>query len=800
MLSSTKFLSILFVCLSFFHSIFAETVKTGTISGHIYTSSKQPAIAVVVGIEGTSYHSTSNAKGEFKIQLPAGNYTLATSSIEYEDQRQSISLKAGQEVKLSIVVSPKMHQLKEFEVVSKSNNQLVREQAFNVAAVDAAKLYNSSANLNQSLNKSTGIRIREEGGVGSAYSFSLNGFSGKQIKFFFDGVPLDNFGSSWGLSSIPANSIERIEIYKGVLPIQLGGDALGGAVNIVSRNDMNYLDASYTIGSFNTHKLAISGAYTHAKTGFTVRANTFFNYSDNSYKVYVPILDLQTNQKGPEQWVNRFHDHYRGEGIKIETGLSGKSYADYLLFGFILSEDKKDIQTGVTMESVYGAKTSNSQSFIPSVRYKKSNLFVEGLTLTAYAAFNQTDYTYIDTTPRRYNWLGNWVSSLNGGETSRSLLHLKNQEELANANLNYELNEHHSLGFNYTFSHLDRKSNDDMDPGNLMHKIPQSLSKNIAALGWTVKYDRWNLNVFGKMYQMQGNSSKYVDMYTTTQRLEKITANFLNFGYGTAFTYFILQNLQAKISYEHTYRLPSGDEMFGDGLFNIQNPDLKPENSDNFNLGASYTYKLDEHVFNIESNFLYRNSKDYIQKELKDPTTQYVNLGAVKTIGVEGTLKYSWKQRFHAEIDATWQKATDNMPTITTTGLVGAGTKKNLTYKDQLPNTPYLFGNMQIGYDFKDLFFKKTKCSLNYDLVYVHDYYLSWPSLGSKSSKSIIPQQLTHNVSIAYSLQDERYNIAFECVNLTNEKVYDSYMLQKPGRAFYLTLRYAFKYQSKKNN
>ena len=66
---------------------------------------------------------------------------------------------------------------------------------------------------------------------------------------------------------------ERVEVYKGVLPVNLGADALGGAVNIVSRRDANYLDATYSFGSFNTHKVSVNGAYTHLKTGFTVRAN-----------------------------------------------------------------------------------------------------------------------------------------------------------------------------------------------------------------------------------------------------------------------------------------------------------------------------------------------------------------------------------------------------------------------------------------------------------------------------------------------------------------------------------------------
>ncbi|MDR0750397.1 MAG: hypothetical protein LBF62_12635 [Tannerellaceae bacterium] len=58
---------------------------------------------------------------------------------------------------------------------------------------------------------------------------------------------------------------------------------------------------SDSYGSFNTHKAALNGAYTDTQTGFTVRLNSFFNYSCNDYKVFVPIIDLNTNRQVGEQ-------------------------------------------------------------------------------------------------------------------------------------------------------------------------------------------------------------------------------------------------------------------------------------------------------------------------------------------------------------------------------------------------------------------------------------------------------------------------------------------------------------------
>ena len=156
-----------------------------------------------------------------------------------------------------------------------------------------------------------GVKLRVNSGVGSDYNFTLNGFSGRQVKFFMNGLAMDNFGDAFSINNLPANMVERAEVYKGVLPVGLGADALGGAVNVITRKTANYLDVSYSFGSFNTHKASINGAYTNGKTGLTTRLTSFLNYSDNNYKVYVPIIDLESGQKLGNQWVKRFHDGYK---------------------------------------------------------------------------------------------------------------------------------------------------------------------------------------------------------------------------------------------------------------------------------------------------------------------------------------------------------------------------------------------------------------------------------------------------------------------------------------------------------
>ena len=150
-------------------------------------------------------------------------------------------------------------------------------------AVDTRDLQNSTKSLGDALAKTPGLKLRESGGVGSDMNVMLDGFSGKHVKVFIDGVPQEGVGGSFGLNNIPVNFAERIEVYKGVVPVTFGADAIGGVINIVTKKSVLkrrnwFLDAAYSYGSFNTHKSYVNFGQT-LKNGFSYEVNAFQNYS-----------------------------------------------------------------------------------------------------------------------------------------------------------------------------------------------------------------------------------------------------------------------------------------------------------------------------------------------------------------------------------------------------------------------------------------------------------------------------------------------------------------------------------------
>ncbi len=678
-------------------------------------------------------------------------------------------------------------------VIAKSKARKLQEQAYAVSVVDLSKQYTTIKPLDKVLNTVSSIRVREDGGVGSNYTFSMNGFSGNQVKFFLDGIPMDNFGSSFNLANLSANIAEHIEVFKGVLPVYLGGDALGGAVNIVTRKNANYLDATYSIGSFGTHKVSLNGAYTNTNTGFTIRTNAFYNDSKNNFKVYAPIVDLNTGEQLGDEWVKRFHDQYQSGGLKVESGIIGKSWADYFLIGAILSANDKNIQTGATMDAVYGKPTTKSISFIPSIRYHKTNLFIPGLDLSLYTTYSIVNTNNVDTAAVTYNWRGESIASNSRGEGYLTNATIHERQWQVNANLNYVIDDHQSITFNHVFSSMRHKQDDKEYPDYAMNNISQYLTKNISGLGYQLRYDRWNVNVFGKAYFLHTSTHKLMDQFLETEHYEQVKNNKSKIGYGTAATYFILPSLQLKASFEQAYRMPEAVEIFGDGFIQKANPDLRPEISRNLNIGLLFDQQIDEHHLMAEVSYIYRNTKDFILKGVSltsDPTTSYENIGKAITNGLEASLQYSWRNNLNVGFNLTYQDIKDRQKTETVdNSYVDTGVSENVTYGQRMPNIPYFFMNGDASWNFHNILAKGNTLTLGYNCDYIYKYYLSFPGLGRPTSKKYIPTQFSHNASLTYLMNEGKYSVSLECTNLTDEKLYDNYRLQKPGRAFNIKFR-----------
>lgn len=773
-------------------SISAFSQHKTMISGKVLSTERTTVDFATVYLKGTNYGGTTNEEGIYHLQAPAGEYTLVVSAIGYKTVEKPVKLMRGERTKMNVVISPQATELDEVVVVSNGVTRLKRS-AFNAVALDTRALQNSTQNLSEALAQAPGMKIRESGGVGSDMQLMMDGFTGKHIKIFIDGVPQEGVGSSFGLNNIPVNYAERIEVYKGVVPVGFGTDAIGGVINIITKKNRNkwFLDASYSYGSFNTHKSYVNFGQTF-RSGLTYEINVFQNYSDNNYYVDTPVKDFTTgaiNKKKIEH-VKRFHDTYHNEAVIGKIGFVDKKWADRLMFGFTYSHMYKDIQTGVRQEVVFGGKYRKGYSIMPSLDYRKRDFFVRGLDVVLTANYNKNMTNNVDTSSYEYNWRGEMRPLRMPGEQSYQNTRSDNNNWNGTLTANYRIGKAHTFTFNHVINAFRRSNQSLLNEDSEANAIPKETRKNISGLSYRLMpTEHWNLSVFGKYYNQfiagpVATSSAQDDYIRTTNSVSAM-------GYGAAGTYFILKSLQAKLSYEKAYRLPTNEEMFGDEDLETGDISLKPENSDNVNLNLSYNETFGKHSVYVEGGLIYRNTKDYIQRNISDLSggkygATYVNHGRVETKGYNVSVRYGFANWVSVGGNFTQMNVRDNVKTVT------SGTsQESLTYGARMPNLPYQFANSDVTFYWRNLWKKGNTLSVTYDNLYMHSFPLYSEAVGSES-EFVVPTQFSHNLTLSYGIQNGRYNISFECRNLTNEKLYDNFSLQKAGRAFYGKVRVYF--------
>lgn len=726
--------------------------------------------------------------GWYSITLPSGRHKLKISSTGYEDLTQEINLRSDSMINFKLKES-RVVDLAGVNVYGKSEGRRLKEGALSVNAIEVKADVNKMTNLNSLVNRTAGVKVRREGGAGSDLDLSINGLSGNSIRYFIDGMPLDTRGSQVNLDNIPINTVERVEIYKGVVPIHLSSDALGGVVNIITKkNRENYLDVSYGAGSFHTQTADVAAQVYIPKTAIALRPAFEFTSSKNDYKMKGVEIWSEEEDRYVFTDLKRFHDHYLALTGELEAGVSGVKWADAFYVNGGYTKIDKDIQTGAMQNKVYGLAERKAHAWHVGARYAKTWDVGHGKLSTRLNFSHTWDYSItIDTAFRKYSWDGTWLPS-SGNEMrndARTFRVYHRPLTVLNVGLDYEFIRHHSLSLAYQ---LNRRGNRQIDRVDMQFEPTNDvLTKHILSLSYNHSFfeERWQNMFFVKDY-INATSIRQNDHATITGA-DKIdpdaTKSYWGAGIGTRF---ILRPVVAfKGSYEHSVRLPLSRELLGNGTTVLANLALEPEQSENFNLGVFGTWHVTpDHLFTYEVNGFIRNVKNYIRANVseREGMMQYLNEPAIHVKGIDLELGYNWMDRLGIKANGSWNDAR-NQRKYKTDGNPSA------TYKNRVPNKPWLYANAEVSYTFRDLSKFSDRLRIEATHEWINWYYLNWEAYGSKDSKAKIPTQNITSLSLAYSWLDERYNISFECNNLFDSLAYDNYMLQKPGRAFYIKFR-----------
>ena len=761
--------------------------QTACIRGNVKSGDSITIPGAIVYIKGATTSPSCNKncscdkKGAFNMtNIPAGNYQLVASCIGFKTIVKQISIKENETVTFHLILEEKVTELTDVEVTAKTNEEEQKEKPGNISAINTKPFYNSTQGLNEVLKKTSGIKIRQNGGYGSNADFFLNGVSGKQIKFFIDGIPADNLGATQGINVIPVEQTERIDIYKGVVPIELGSDALGGAINIITRNEhTDYIDVSSSYSSFNTFKNNLSFKKYLAKH-FYVSVFGSYNYTDNNYKVDAEVIGSQGQIEIKN--VPRFHNAFKYEIAKAEIGFANTKWCNKFSIQGVYAETYNEIQHNVLMRQAYGKVNYSEKLYGATLKYQKINL-LKNVHVNAFANYNKVNSLFVDTSLFVYNWDGKvaWQKS-SGGELSAAgnLLTASANVLNAKAAINYTPFDFLKISIANTTQYFYRKGADPVAEkfyGFDYFKNPQQMNKNIGGVSVETKLFKKRLinSTALKYYHTAFNGNNRVD-YTLTP----INKQLKNIGYNTAFTYYFIKQIFVKTSYEYAIRLPDETELFGDLMLTKLNLALVPEVSKNFNASVVFNSKY----IDAEATYFYRDIDNIIYLRTSQFGAQYQNLLKSNTQGVEGAIKIKPLKWLTLDGNITYQNLRNKSI------IENAGINNDRYYNARLPNIPYLFANGGLNIHKDSLCHKKMGLQYYYSVSFVNEYFLYWAVDGDKSLKNVVPYQFLNYTGLSLCHYKTGLCLSFEIANIFNAKAFDNFKVQLPGRAYSLKLRW----------
>ncbi|MBX3026669.1 TonB-dependent receptor [bacterium] len=152
--------------------------------------------------------------------------------------------------------------LPEVEVTAEPPSEAERKAptAF-VSEVDVGSRNRALDTAVDALEEAAGVQVQRYGGLGAFSTISIRGSSANQVPVYLDGVPLSQAqNQTVDLSTLPLDSLQRIDVYRGTIPVGFGGGGIGGVVNLITKppsaTPSTELQAGY--GSFETRKVVAS--------------------------------------------------------------------------------------------------------------------------------------------------------------------------------------------------------------------------------------------------------------------------------------------------------------------------------------------------------------------------------------------------------------------------------------------------------------------------------------------------------------------------------------------------------------
>ncbi|WP_369617984.1 TonB-dependent receptor [Flavobacterium sp. CFS9] len=273
----------LFLMLLFFGLQFSFAQETSSVSGIISGDGHQLQLASV-HLLGTKYRSVTDSLGYYNFEnVPVGNYTIQVSLVGFQTSKKKIDVTKDALQKYNFELDDTDNQLNEV-VVSGTLKAVKRLESAVPVEVYSPVFFkkNPTPSIYDALQNINGVRPQLNCGVCNTGDIHINGLEGPYTLVLIDGMPIvSSLSTVYGLSGIPNSLVERIEIVKGPASSLYGSEAVGGLINIITKNPTNapVFSADYFTTTYLENNLDLGMKFNAGKKATSLLGVNYFNYN-----------------------------------------------------------------------------------------------------------------------------------------------------------------------------------------------------------------------------------------------------------------------------------------------------------------------------------------------------------------------------------------------------------------------------------------------------------------------------------------------------------------------------------------
>lgn len=259
--------NLLFI-LFFFAAIFTTMAQQtdAHVLGHVVDAKTGEHISYAnIMVQGTQIGTSTDATGHFFLKnLPVGKFTLVASAIGYKRQSVEVKIERNKNREVNFSLQPEQIMLDNV-VVTANRTRTSRMKApsiVNVLGKDLFRITNAQT-LSQGLVFQPGVRVETNCQNCGFSQVRINGLDGPYSQILIDSRPIFSaLAGVYGLEQIPTSMIERVEVVRGGGSALFGANAIGGVINIITK------EPHRNQASFNNSTSFIYGKTPDVSTSF----------------------------------------------------------------------------------------------------------------------------------------------------------------------------------------------------------------------------------------------------------------------------------------------------------------------------------------------------------------------------------------------------------------------------------------------------------------------------------------------------------------------------------------------------